>query len=347
MPLHVLQLGPYPPPEGGVSRNMLAIRDGLVRAGAKCSIIATSRSLAPRDEENVYHPSSAAELLKLLFSIDFDVLHLHVGGDIDRRILSLAAAATAAARRKSVLTVHSGAFPLSPEAKAARSVSLRGLIFRQFGRLIAVNDDLADVFKRFGVAEDRIRKVLPFALTRPDPAVGLPDDIRELFQAHSPILLSVGGLEPDYDPILQIRAMESIVYEMPKAGLIMVGDGSMRDAVHPSVSASSAAPNIYLAGNVDHAVTLHLIERADVLLRTTLFDGDAISIREALFLGTPVIATDNGMRPDGVHLMPVGDTAKLIELIREITSKPKERRDAASADVSNIDRVIELYHELI
>lgn len=346
MPLHVLQLGPYPPPEGGVSRNMLAIRDGLVRTGAKCSIIATSRSDASRNEENVYHPRSAAELLKLLFSIDFNVLHLHVGGDIDRRILALAAAAAIAARKRSVLTVHSGAFPLSATAKAANPMSVRGLILRQFGRLIAVNDDLADVYKRFGVAEDRIRKILPFALTQPDPTIQVPEDIDAFFRSHSPILLAVGGLERDYDPLLQVRAMETVASEMPNAGLVIVGDGSMRETVKNAISTSSAGSSIFLAGNVDHAVTLHLIEQADVVLRTTLFDGDAISIREALFLRTPVIATDNGMRPEGVHLMPVGDEKKLVDLIQAIATRSKGPRSTASSDLSNIDKVIDLYHEL-
>src|SRR5438105_8526009 len=39
--------------------------------------------------------------------------------------------------------------------------------------------------------------------------------------------------------------------------------------------------------------SLRAIADADVLLRTTLYDGDAISVREALYLGTPVVATDN------------------------------------------------------
>ena len=40
--------------------------------------------------------------------------------------------------------------------------------------------------------------------------------------------------------------------------------------------------------------------RADVTLCTTLYDGDAVSVREGLDLGTPVIATENGMHPVGV-----------------------------------------------
>ena len=46
-----------------------------------------------------------------------------------------------------------------------------------------------------------------------------------------------------------------------------------------------------------------------ILLRTTLYDGDAVSVREALWIGTPVIASDNGMRPEGVRLVPKEDAA--------------------------------------
>ena len=38
------------------------------------------------------------------------------------------------------------------------------------------------------------------------------------------------------------------------------------------------------------------MSRITIFLRTTLYDGDSISVREALHLGVPVIASDNGMR---------------------------------------------------
>jgi glycogen synthase len=347
MALHILQLGPYPPPEGGVSRNMLAIREELERAGDKCSIVATSKSVHPKEEANVFHPRTPFELLKLVRSIDFDVLHLHVGGDLNPRVLALAFAAGTIAGRKSVLTVHSGAFPLTPEAKMAKPTSARGTIFRKFGAVIAINDDLADVFKRFGVPEERIKNILPFADTRPDLSVELPESLAAIFQDHSPVLLAVGGLEPDYDPLLAVGAMDGILAQLPNASLLLAGDGSMREAVERAVAATSDPSRIHTAGNVEHAVTLHLIERSDMLLRTTLFDGDAISVREALFLGTPVIATDNGMRPEGVHLIPVGDRDELIRAVVKLAKSSKPKGSASQADNSNIRQVIDLYRTLI
>src|SRR5437762_5031120 len=134
--MHVLQLGPYPPPEGGINRNLLAIREQLLDQGHRCSVIATSRSTDPASEPDVYHPRSALELVKLLRTIEHDVLHLHVGGDITSRVLRLIAACAVFSRGKNVLSLHSGGYPYSEKGRAARTRSIRGFIFRRFARII-------------------------------------------------------------------------------------------------------------------------------------------------------------------------------------------------------------------
>lgn len=347
MPLHVLQLGPYPPPEGGISRNMLAIRDELLARGDECTIVATSKSTRKSTDPRVHQPESTAGLLKLLASLRYDAIHLHLGGDLTWRVLGLALATAAFGRRRSLLSVHSGAFPLTEAARNASPRTLRGFIFRSFSRIIAVNENIAEVFRRFGVADSRVSVVLPFALGLPDPAVEIPGELASFCTEHEPLLLAVGGLEKDYDPLMQVAAMETILNEFPQAGLMIVGGGSMRGDVERAAAASGYADRILLAGNVDHAVTLHLINEADVFLRTTLFDGDAIAVREALFLGTPVIATDNGMRPEGICLIPVGDKNALIRGIAEIVTKGKPVRGQRMPDTANISAVLDLYDGLL
>jgi glycosyltransferase involved in cell wall biosynthesis len=63
-----------------------------------------------------------------------------------------------------------------------------------------------------------------------------------------------------------------------------------------------------------------LMEVADIMLRPTLTDGDSLSVREALFLGKTVIASDVVTRPEGVVLYKNDDTAdllmKMVTLIR-------------------------------
>src|SRR5688572_12540186 len=153
MPIHVLQLGPYPPPEGGVTRNMIAIRNELLAQGNRCSIIATSKSNRVEDEPDVYHPGSALEMLRLLAIFDYDGTHLQNGADVTILVRLRAFVCSVVGRKTSVLTLHSGAYPLADAAIHASSASIRGRIFRLFSHMSAVNEPIAKVFHRYGLTD--------------------------------------------------------------------------------------------------------------------------------------------------------------------------------------------------
>jgi glycosyltransferase involved in cell wall biosynthesis len=346
MPLHDLQLGPVPPPEGGISRNIFAIREELLGAGHRCSFVATSKSERELEDKDIHYPRTKRELLGLLRSVSFDVLHLHVGGDITPRVLSLAFACTVFAKGKCVLTMHSGGYALSEAGQNAKPTSFAGIVFRRFSRIIAVNEDLAEMFKEFGVAATDLSVVPPFALRPPAEGTRLSKEMQRFCENADPLFVSVGGLEADYEPLLQINAFRKVREKMPNARLIVVGGGSLRGRVEQVVKTETGS--IMLAGDIDHDVALALMSRADAVLRITLFDGDAISVREAHYLGTPVIATDNGMRPAGIELVPVGDEAALIAAMAKVTKKSIQTDPPTlAADNSNIRKVIDLYETVV
>lgn len=345
--MHVLQLGPVPPPEGGINRNMLAIRDELLTQGHRCSIVATSRSTEITDEPEVYHPRTALALIKLLFTINYDVLHLHVGGAITQRLLALIFVCSLFRRGKNILSFHSGGYTETTEAKFAKRMSVRGFVFRRFARIVVVNSLLADVFARYGVARENIRVIYPFVHRSPDKDVEIRADLAEFTRKSKPFLLTVGLLEDEYDLFMQIDAIEDVLNNFPDAGLMIVGSGALHEELVAAIAAKPYADKIFLAGDVEHAVTLHLINDADILLRTTTFDGDAISIREALFLDTPVIATNNGMRPDGLNLIPIGDKAALTEKIKSVANTPRLKKSQKPPDNKNIVDIVNLYKEIL
>ncbi len=344
--MHVLQLGPYPPPEGGIHRNMLAIRDELRLNGHQCSVIVTSKSSHITPEPHVYHPRTPFELIKLLSRIKFDILHIHVGGDISLRVLALLALCAFIGRGKSILTLHSGGYALE-KAKTANRLSRDAFVFRRFQKIVGVNPLMMEVFGKLGIRQSRSHLIPPFVLRNPDESVEIPNVLATFADSHRPFLLSVCLLEDTYDLSMQIDAMVSILNEMPNAGLMIVGGGSLENDLKIAISEKPYADQILLAGNVEHKITLHLIKQADVLIRTTKFDGDAIAIREALFLGTPVIATDNGMRPEGVHLIPVGNLEMFAKTVKEVGRSDSQAKIARPPDNSNIIAVVELYREIL
>ncbi len=325
---------------------MLAIREELWQNGHQCSIIATSKSTKIPDEKDVYHPRTPPELIGLLRKINYDILHLHVGGEITKRVLGLIAVCAYYGRGKSVLTIHSGGYPESKEGKSAKRNSIRGAIFRRFEKLVTVNPLIAEVFERYGIAKDKIKVVYPFIQKNPDPSVEIPKNLKDFAEKKSPFLLTVCLLEDTYDLFMQIDALEKVLEKFPKAGLLIVGSGSLENDLKTTIASKKYADRIFLAGDVEHKITLHLINKADILLRTTKFDGDAIAVREALFLDTPVIATDNGMRPEGVNLISIHDADALVKMIEKIVKSEKKIKPEKPDDKSNITEILKIYEDV-
>ena len=340
----VLQLGPYPPPWGGVQANLVSIREYLRSQGHDAPVINITRHRQTQ-ADGVYYPGSAVALVALLLRLRYDVLHLHLGGGLTLRLLALYLVCNAIPGRKTVLTFHSGGYPSSPAGRSARSATLRGFVFRRFDALIAVNEELVALFGRFGVSKDRIHLIQPHALSASDPGAVYPSLISAFIRAHKPLVITVGLLEPEYDLPLQIKAIGRVRQAFPDAGLLMVGSGSLEAALRGEIDAAPWHDHVLLAGDVPHDVTLRAIAESDLMLRTTLYDGDAVSVREALHLGTPVIATDNGMRPPGVRLIPTQDAEALDTAIQEALN---HRRSAIpQATDENLRAVLELYKELL
>jgi glycosyltransferase involved in cell wall biosynthesis len=344
--MRVVLLGPYPPPHGGVQTNLVAIREYLRGHGHSCDVINLTR-FRREDADGVYYPSSAAALMRLLWRMPADVLHLHFGGHLTRRLVGLALFCTLLPGRKVVLTCHSGGYPGSPAGRTAAPATLRGFVLRRLDGLIAVNAEIAALFARFGARPERIRTILPFAVAPPDRSLPLPPQVAAFLSSHRPALLTVGLLEPEYDLPMQIDAMAEILERYPRAGLLIAGAGSLEQPLRAQIASTPYRDHVLLYGDMPHAATLRATLECDLLLRTTLYDGDSVSVREALYVGTPVIATDNGMRPEGVHLIPASDPVRLRDAVYDLLSRGGPQRMPAGDGQENIRAVAQFYGELL
>ncbi len=340
--MRVLQLGPYPPPHGGVQTNLVAIRSYLLGQGIGCPVINLTRHRLP-DADDVYYPNNAKELLRLLIRLKYDIVHLHVGGNLTTRLLGLGMACCSMPSAKAVMTFHSGGFPSSPEGRAIERRSFAGFVLRRFDRLIAVNGEIEEFFTRCGADRSKIRLIYPHVAAEPPEDAVLPEPLRQFFDSHERVLLTVGLLEPEYDLPLQIDVME----RFPDVGLLIVGSGSLEQSLRTLIQSRPYAKDILLAGDVPHAATLRAIKDCDLLLRTTLYDGDSISVREALHLGTPVIASDNGMRPAGCDLIRMSDVDALQSAIAHRLSDRTPRLEQRPASEENVKAVVNLYREML
>jgi glycosyltransferase involved in cell wall biosynthesis len=344
--MRVLLLGPYPPPHGGVQTNLVAIRSFLLRQGVPCAVVNITRH-RQENTDDVYYPKGSLQLLQLLARLQCDVIHLHLGGMLTGRLLALGLICSMRPGAKSVMTFHSGGYPSTPQGRAQSHASLAGFVFRRFDGLIGVNEEIMSFFRKLGVSPRRARLISPYACLSDEHSLApFPEPLAVFFAAHDPVLISVGLLEPEYDLPLQIDTMPQLRAKFPEAGLLLIGSGSLESNLRARIQANPCAQHILLAGDLPHASTMEVVSRARLMLRTTLYDGDALSVREALQLGTPVIATDNGMRPAGISLIPKSDAAALLRAIEGQLHEPPRQRRRLAGDEANLQAVFDFYREL-
>jgi len=345
--MRVALLGPYPPPYGGVQVNVLSIREFLRARGIPCIVINLTRHRR-LDADGVYYPRSAAGVLRLLARLRPEIIHLHIGGMVTPRLLTLCLCCCSLPGSRAVLTFHSGGYPSSPEGRRARRLSVRGAVFRWFDRVIAVNPEIAQLMARYGLPSSKVRLIPPWS---PPPDVAdtrLGPGLEGFFAGHSPVLLTVGLLEPEYDLALQVEVLGEIRKRHPDAGLVIAGSGSLEAELRRVILSRPYAEHVLLCGDLPRPAVLAAIVRCDAVLRTSLYDGDSLAVREALHFGTPVIASDNGMRPPGVILVPARAERELLAAIEACLreGRPHSGGTTGPRDEDNLQAVLELYREL-
>lgn len=338
-------MGPYPPPYGGVQIHLMALCQFLRQRNVPCAVINLTR-FRRRYADNVYYPKGAMQVLYLLSRIRYNIVHLQIGGSLNLRLLMLCLICSVIPGVKTVLTFHSGGYPSSRKGRAAHPWTVCGIVLRRIDRLIAVNEDIKSLFLRYGVELSRIRVMRPDAVSFEAPAEVLPDPIRQFYLDHAPILVSVGGLEPEYQIPLQIEVLGEVRKQFPKAGLVVIGSGSLEMELRAMVLSKSYAEHILLCNDVPHSIVLRAIADCDVVLRTTLYDGDSIAVREALYFRVPVIATDNEMRPAGVTLVPLTDVKALSNAITTVCASVSLNADKITPNNQSMEGILKLYQEL-
>jgi glycosyltransferase involved in cell wall biosynthesis len=142
-------------------------------------------------------------------------------------------------------------------------------------------------------------------------------------------LLAVGRLNvlKDYDTML--RAVD-IIRKKHKVELNILGDGEERERLAALIEELGLEKNVNLIGNV--LDTSKWYRQADLLVLSSVSEGFANVIVEALAYGVPVVSTDCLSGPKEIlnkssygSLVPVGDFMLLAEEIISVHSKSFDR----------------------
>lgn len=233
---------------------------------------------------------------------------------------------------------------------------IHAFAFRRGVSAVAIADEVARSF----------RQVYGF-----DPAATIPNGIdivpfsqpgardawrRENgFAPDDGLAVSVARLDPQKNPLGLIEAFASALGGRPEWRLLLAGDGSLREAARACAERWGIGGRVHFLG-VRKDVP-ELLSAGDLFVLASDWEGNPMSVMEALAAGLPVVATDVGgvgeLVESGVTglLVPPGNVPRLATALAALALDPDRRRAfagnaRAAAERFSAARMIESYARL-
>lgn len=323
---------------GGAQEHVCSLVSRIDRSRYDVRVVSLSAGSAVRRLERLGFPvcviddpdddKASAELADYLAAIEADVVHNHMyRAEIVGTRAALAVGAVAARGRGHrpyvVSTVHSSRVRPDEDRELLRRLT------PSMDRLVAVSTAIVDKI------HDEGRDTIPVDLIyngvdlerydHQEPCCTLRDEYG--MEPGSQIVGVVARLEPEKGHPTLLEAWPLVLRSVPDAYLLVVGEGSRRDALEAQARELRIAHRVVFTGRRDDvpAVTAAL----DVAVLPSYREAQGLTILEAMALSRPVVASRVGGIPemitDGVTglLVPPHDAPALAAAIsRLLTDHP-------------------------
>ncbi len=338
--MRVLLIGDYPPPHGGVAIHVQQLHRFLRGRGVEAKVLDIGKGGRPAPDV-IPVPSLAKFGLRLAGFLNAGwTVHVHTSGNNPKSWMLAAAAGVPAPRSPRIITLHSGLLPDFLAGSSARRALARAAL-AGYSRVVAVSPAVKAALVGCGVPEEKLLVQPAFCASqvKPGPVTAAVEQARA---RRAPLLAMAHHPSPVYGRRVMFRALRMLARELPGVGLAVFGPGMRTPEFARDARETHVAPYLEDLGELEHEEVLGLLSRCDAFIRPTTHDGDAISVREALALGVPCVASDVCARPEGTYLFQSGQAPALALRVRQaLVEGPLE---SASPDAGPV--MLGLYTEL-
>lgn len=352
--LKVCLIGDYPPPYGGFSVEIEGISGNLRRFGQDCRVLNIGENRrVPSSQYVSVHGYNDFLFKFILAGRKGYLLHLVTTGHSRQSwwVASILALAGKLNHGRSVLALGSGGLlPYLDRTSGWWRRWIRWVLY-SCGLVIVKTQDAWDRIHALGVPEARLRLASAYSgeLT-PRPEL-LPPEIHAFYRAHCPVVVSSVSFLPEYGIELTLDAIQALRLEYPEIGLVLAGGESGKDRYSEEIEKRGLRDCVLLAGPQPRPAYLALVKLGTVFLRATAFDGDASSVREAIALKIPAVASRTDYRPYGAVLFEIGDRMGLVDTLRMIFEEPERYTlgpdERPPLQVDNFSTVLEIYRDVL
>jgi len=191
-------------------------------------------------------------------------------------------------RKPLIVTIHGSDLRMAME----RSGLIRKLfiyVCERAGHLHCVSQAQEEEMRKLGIPREKI-STFPMGVEETFLEAG---GNRERTGTKRPFtVLSNRNLQPIYNVSLLIRAIPTVIKEVPAVKFVIAGDGPERKNLENEANRLKIGQYIQFLGRVPHGEMPHLLEEADVYVSTSLYDGTSVSLLEAMACGAFPMVTD-------------------------------------------------------
>lgn len=327
--MKIVIVGPVPPPIGGVSIHIQRLSQMLINAGDKVTFIDES----PIKKANFFYLRSLMLIPYLRLIKSGDIIHIHSSVSVFR-ILHLIICLLL--KKKIVLTLHSW------REKSKLLILIQRWLFQKSQTVICVNDLIyrevnlnnAIVQPAFIPPDISVEPELPIHV---EQWLTKKKDENRIIIASNAYRLDLFNSVDLYGLDMAIELIDFLIHEKKiNVALIFVvttlkHDEKLFYSNKQKIADKKLTENIFLIHEKELSY-VKLIQKTDLSCRLTNTDGDALSIREALFLNKPIVASDSANRPSGTITFKARDQ---IDLNKTVYSLLLKIRDYSPSNYAN------------
>lgn len=314
-------IGPCPPPYGGISIHIQRTLFYLDRAGFNHDFYLENKTAGniPRYYE-FYGLGKLISFLRLFFK-RYKLIHHHSPSWEVRVILSI----YGMFGKNIYLHIHGSSLRDTIEANGIKSFLTKK--FLKFANIIADNKDIADLAVKHQAKSVAIIDAFLPPIYKESIYKEFIAQYGEILENRNYVISMVGwfsyyGREDLYGFDIALQALHKFKKEVDESVLLLASINGVRsEKLHQEIKNYIEKKNlnnnvIFIYDNLPQIWPIYII--SNVFIRPTFSDGSALSVKEAMWFETPVIASDCVPRPKGVILFKNRSSGDLFKKLMQV-----------------------------
>lgn len=352
----IAYLGPLPPPIGGISVALQRLTKQLKENNFDCVVYdLLNKKMTGSDGIVTNINNRLLWLLRYFFFAKEDLICCH---HVDWKLRTATGIMTLLGK-KTLISIGGQGLNDALERGSWLKKKVIEFSVRHYSYVIAQNPVIRQLCLSLGVKEERIEIIYSFIppVVKEEDTKAIPQHIWDFIKRHSPVMAinafklvfyqnqDLYGLDLCVDLCANLKA------SYPDIGFVFclpnIGDQEYLDLMKKKLVENHIEDNFLFV--IGFYPFYPILMKSQVFLRPTNTDGDATSLREALFFKVPSVASDVFPRPTGTILFENRDINDLTQKVRELLNNYQlHKAELETVTIEdNFTKLMSLYRKLL